>query len=406
MTQPAPGSRGTDGAPGPFPSPLAQPSLTPPAPIDAARVTPVPLHAAAPARSGRSAPIWIGGILVLLLIALVGYFLTFVGTGASLIGAILALIPLTGVLLAIRLIDRWEPEPRGLVVFALAWGAIAAVAIALGVDLVISIIVGARDSYAAEVLQAVVQAPIVEEVAKGLGVLIVYAVGRRAFDGPIDGIVYGALVGAGFAFTENIQYFALSWIEGGVGEASTTFFVRGIMSPFAHVMFTSVTGFALGLAARRGATTGQAIGPWLLGLSGAILLHAFWNGSATFTDFFSVYLMLQVPLFVLFVLGILALRREESRLTRTRLGEYAAAGWFTVQEVDMLATPAGRKAGLNWARTLQGDRTPIMKRFIADATALAMARQRAVSGRDPQAGADERELLARTAAARQALLAR
>jgi len=333
----------------------------------------VPLHAAAPARSGRSAPIWIGGILVLLLIALVGYFLTFVGTGASLIGAILALIPLTGVLLAIRLIDRWEPEPRGLVVFALAWGAIAAVAIALGVDLVISII---------------------------------FAIGRRAFDGPVDGIVYGALIGAGFAFTENIQYFALSWIEGGVGEASTTFFVRGIMSPFAHVMFTSVTGFALGLAARRGATTGQAIGPWLLGLSGAILLHAFWNGSATFTDFFSVYLMLQVPLFILFVLGILALRREESRLTRTRLGEYAAAGWFTVQEVDMLATPAGRKAGLNWARTLQGDRTPIMKKFIADATALAMARQRAVSGRDPQAGADERELLARTAAARQALLAR
>ncbi|QIG41041.1 PrsW family intramembrane metalloprotease [Microbacterium sp. 4R-513] len=392
--------------PGSFPSPLAQPSLTPPAPIATPTVSPAPLQAAAPARSGRSAPIWIGGILVILLIALVGYFLTFIGTGASLLGAILALIPLAGVLLAIRLIDRWEPEPRGLVIFALAWGAIAAVAIALGADLLIALVVGPRDTYAAEVFQTVVQAPIVEEFAKGLGVLIVYAIGRRAFDGPVDGIVYGALVGAGFAFTENIQYFAVSYLEGGVGEASTTFFVRGIMSPFAHVMFTSVTGFALGLAARRGATTGQAIGPWLMGLAGAILLHAFWNGSAVFTDFFSVYLMLQVPLFILFVIGILALRREESRLTRTRLGEYAAAGWFTPQEVDMLATPAGRKAGLNWARTLQGDRTPVMKRFIADATSLAMARQRAVTGRDPRAGEEERELLGRTAAARQALLSR
>ncbi|TDN88587.1 PrsW family intramembrane metalloprotease [Microbacterium sp. BK668] len=404
MTQPGFGSSDRDGSPGSFPSPLAQPSLTPPAPITPSHVSPTPLRAPAPRRSGRSAPILIGAVLVILLIGLVGYFLTFLGTGASLLGAILALIPLAGVLLAIRLVDRWEPEPRSLIVFALAWGAIAAVAISLGVDLFLSLLFGPRDSYAAEVFQTVVQAPVVEEFAKGLGVLILYAIGRRAFDGPVDGIVYGALVGAGFAFTENIQYFAISYLEGGVGEASATFFVRGIMSPFAHVMFTSVTGFALGLAARRGATTGQAIGPWLLGLAGAILLHAFWNGSAVFTDFFSVYLMLQVPLFLVFVIGIIALRREESRLTRNRLGEYAAAGWFTPQEVDMLATPAGRKAGLEWARTLRGDRTPIMKTFIADATALAMARQRAISGRDPHAASDEQALLAKTAAARQALL--
>ena len=44
-----------------------------------------------------------------------------------------------------------------------------------------------------------------------------------------------------------------------------------------------------------------------------------------------------------FILGIIALRREEARLTRTRLGDYAAAGWFTAQEVDMLATGSGRR---------------------------------------------------------------
>ena len=404
MTQPGFDSSERDRMPAAFPSPLAQPSLAPPPPIVAPRVAPAPVSARAPRRSGRSAPVWIGGLLVLLLIALVGYFLTFIGTGASLLGAVLALIPLAGVLFAIRIVDRWEPEPRGLVIFAIAWGAVASVAIALLVDLVLSWIFGGRDTYAAEVFGTVVQAPVVEELAKGLGVLIIYATARRAFDGPVDGIVYGALIGAGFAFTENIQYFAISWIEGGAEQASVTFFVRGIMSPFAHVMFTSVTGFALGLAARRGATTGQAIGPWLVGLAGAIALHAFWNGSAVFTDWFGTYLMLQVPLFVLFIIGVLALRREESRLTRKRLGEYALAGWFTPQEVDMLATPAGRKAGLAWAKTLSGDRTRIMKGFITDATALAMARQRAVSGRDPQAADEERELLAKTAAARQALL--
>ena len=107
-----------------------------------------------------------------------------------------------------------------------------------------------------------------------------------------------------------------------------------------------------------------------------------------FGDFFALYLTLQVPLFIGFILGIVALRREESRLTRRRLGDYAAAGWFTPQEVDMLATPAGRKAALAWARTLRGDRTALMKSFIADATALAATRQRAITGRDPHAAAD------------------
>ena len=244
-----------------------------------------------------------------------------------------------------------------------------------------------------------------EEFAKGLGVFLIFVIARRAFDGPVDGIVYGALVGAGFAFTENIQYFALSFIEGGAGDASATFFVRGILSPFAHVMFTSVTGFALGLAARRGASVRRAVGPWVLGMIGATALHALWNGSAVFGDFFALYITLQVPLFAGFVLGIIALRREEARLTRRRLGEYAEAGWFTAQEVDMLATPAGRKAGLAWAQTLRGDRTPLMKGFITDAAALAAARQRAITGRDPRAAQEEAVLLERTSAARAALFA-
>lgn len=71
----------------------------------------------------------------------------------------------------------------------------------------------------------------------------------------------------------------------------------------------------------------------------------------------------------------------------------------------MLATAAGRRAALAWARTLTGDRVPIMRTFIADATALAAARQRAISGRDPRASAEEAALLQRTVAARAALFA-
>ncbi|GAA3899583.1 PrsW family intramembrane metalloprotease [Microbacterium invictum] len=383
-----------------YPSPLAQPEHGAGAPISPAPVAP-PLPV--PARKGRSAPLWGFGILIVLLIALAAYLLTFLGTAASVIGMVLALIPLTGVLLTVRLVDRWEPEPRSLTVFAVAWGAIAAVALALLVDALITLAIGVDASPVRETFSTVIQAPLVEELAKGLGVLLILVIGRRAFDGPVDGVVYGALVGAGFAFTENILYFATSLIEGGVTDVTMTFFMRGIMSPFAHAMFTAVTGFLLGRAVRQGRTAG---GYWLAGIAGATILHAFWNGSAMFADFFLLYFTLQVPLFICFIVGIILLRREEARLTRDRLGEYAVAGWFTPTEVQMLATPRGRRQGMTWARSLPGDRSGLMRRFIAEATSLAAARQRALSGRDLQAADDERVYLARATAARAQLMAR
>ncbi len=354
-----------------------------------------------PTKKGRTVSLWLFAFLGFLLLALIGYFGWALGPLASVIGLVLALIPLAIVFLGVRIIDRWDPEPKRLVVFAIAWGAIAAIGLTLLVDIGLTLLVGLRD----DTFAAVVQAPIVEEFWKGLGVFLIFLVARRAFDGPIDGVVYGALVGAGFAFTENIQYFAISLIEGGGSQLTVTFVVRALLSPFAHAMFTALTGFAIGLAARRYASAGGALGAGLLGMLGAILLHALWNGSATFADFFGLYFTLQVPLFLGFIFGIIALRREEARLTKSRLGEYAAAGWFTPEEVTMLATPAGRKVGLTWSAQLRGDRRPLMREFIRDATALAAVRQRAITGRDPLAAEDERALLIRTRAARAALLA-
>lgn len=369
----------------------------PAAPSPAAAMPALPM----PARRGRSASVWAFGALGFAMLALIAYFALFLGVGASVVGLVLALVPLAIVITGVRMIDRWEPEPKSLVIFALAWGAVAAVGITLLVDLAFALAVGQRNEFFA----AVIQAPVIEELAKGAGVLLVFVIGRRAFDGPVDGVVYGALIGAGFAFTENIQYFGTSLISGGAGELTLTFILRGLVSPFAHAMFTALTGFAIGLAARRGASTAAAVGSGALGLLGAVGLHAYWNGSSLLGDFLALYLTTQVPLFIGFIIAILALRREEARLTRVRLGEYAAAGWFTPQEVEMLATPAGRRTGLQWASGLRGDRREVMREFIRDAAALAAVRQRAITGRDPLAAADEHALLMRSRDARARLLA-
>ncbi|WP_336632507.1 MULTISPECIES: PrsW family intramembrane metalloprotease [unclassified Microbacterium] len=385
--------------------PLTPPAHAVPAPVPPAPAAPVPLAVSGALRQGRSAPVWIFAVLFLLLVAVVAYLVTFLGVVAPVVGMVLALVPLAGVLWAVRIVDRWEPEPFSLVLFAVAWGAVAAVVIALGVDVLLGIAFPAAPGDGTrEALSSVVQAPLVEEFAKGLGVFLVFVFGRRAFDGPLDGIVYGALVAAGFAFTENILYFATSLIEGGPAETAFTFVLRGILSPFAHVMFTAVTGYAIGCAARAGASVGRAAALGLAGMVGAVALHALWNGSALFADFFHLYATLQIPLFLAFVFGVILLRREEARLTRARLGEYAAAGWFTPVEVDALATPGGRRRALAWARTLPGGRAGQMRAFIREATALAAARQRTRTGRDPRSTHEEQFYLARATAARAALL--
>ncbi|WP_309065227.1 PrsW family glutamic-type intramembrane protease [Microbacterium sp.] len=373
----------------------APPAPQAPSPAPAMPALPVPV------RKGRSASIWAFGVLGFLMLGLAAYFVFALGAGASITGMILALIPLAIVLTGVHLIDRWEPEPRSLVVFALAWGGIGSIGLTLLFDLALTVAAGQRNEF----FSAVIQAPVVEEVTKGLGLLLIFAMGRRTFDGPVDGVVYGALVGAGFAFTENIQYFGISLIEGGAGQLTFTFIVRGLFSPFAHAMFTALTGFAIGLAVRRGAHGPGVIGAGAVGAIGAIALHAYWNGSSLLGDFLALYLTTQVPLFVGFILTIVALRREEARLTRERLADYAAAGWFTPQEVVMLATPAGRRTGLQWAATLRGDRRPLMRSFIKDATALAAVRQRAIHGHDAYAAEDERALLMRMRSTRAALLA-
>jgi len=334
------------------------------------------------------------GIAVLIVAA---YFLSFLGPGLTFVGGILALVPLTIVLLGVRWIDRWEPEPLGILIFAFFWGAGVSVMLALTVDTGVQIALASQGgpNDATKTLQAVVQAPIVEETAKGLGVLLIFLVARRFFDGPVDGIVYAATIAGGFAFSENIQYFGIQLAqEGGFdGSVGEIFFIRGLLSPFAHVMFTSMTGLFIGIAARQ-SNRMLGVGLFFVGLIPAILLHALWNGALSIVyDFYGYYALVQVPLFAIAVVGVVGLRRREVRLTQMRLEEYAAAGWFNAAEIQSLATPNGRRRSRAWAKA--NGQGKLMRSYIRDVTRLAFTRNRIVTRRDSRmtAQADEAALL-------------
>jgi protease PrsW len=379
-----------------------------PAEVQAQTRAPAQPVLAQPVRSHNALFGWAiaGFILVgISVLAVVAYLLLALGPGLLLVSGFLALIPLVVVLLGVRWIDRWEPEPRGLLIFGFLWGAGMSVALSLLVDIGVQFAVYATgtDPSLRDVLSGVLQAPVVEEAAKGLGVLLIFLVARRYFDGPVDGIVYAAVVAAGFAFTENILYFASSIAYSGLsGDAALTFFVRGVMSPFAHAMFTAMTGLFIGLWGRKSVAGG--IGGFFVGLLLAMLLHALWNATALLglLGWFVAYLLVQVPLFAAAIVLVVQLRKREAKLTQDRLAEYADAGWFSPTEVAALATAAGRRHALTWAKA--NGVAPLMKRYLSDATRLAFTRQRIITGRDGiGAHRDERELLDAVTSSRQAL---
>ena len=155
------------------------------------------------------------------------------------VSVLLALVPLMIVLAAVWWIGRWEPEPPSVLAAAFLWGAgvatVGSLVITTSASLLVASSTGNRSG--TELFSAVVVAPIVEESTKALGVLIVFLLRRRAFSGPVDGIVYACVVAGGFAFAENILYFVRA-----DDYLVVTFIMRGLFSPFAHVTFTACTG--------------------------------------------------------------------------------------------------------------------------------------------------------------------
>ena len=348
------------------------------------------------------------GLLTLVAVALVAGA---AGGPVLVAAALLAFIPLIGVIAAIRWVDRWEPEPWPALAVALGWGASVAVIVALllnsGAILVISALSNAESATTAGV---VLVAPVVEELIKGFGVLLVFGVWRRYFDGPVDGVVYAGMVAAGFAFVENILYFgetivaSRDLVDGG-SAVVTVFVLRGLMSPFAHVVFTVCVGLALGLASRRPGNAWMWAFP--LGLVVAMLLHGLWNAAAVLgggAGFLVVYVLVQLPVFGALIGLVVWLRRKEAAVLRARLTELVAMGRLTSAEMWMLTSLRHRRAARAWARRVGPAALSAMRALQVSATRWAFQRHRTLLGRQDLHGwHDELALLEDVAAARRQL---
>ena len=309
-----------------------------------------PVAPAARPRSNNAIKIIFGIIAALigLLLGLIVLFLIGVETGlvAFLIGMVSAVLPVPIYLMLVIWIDRYESEPAWMLATAFLWGALVAVFFAFLINTAsgLAVILLTNDVQAGRAFGAVISAPIVEEISKALILFIYFFWKKDEFDGVIDGIVYAAMVGLGFAMTENIQYYGNAVLKSGSGGLTLVFIIRGALAPFAHPMFTSMTGIGLGLALHAGNAFLKFLAP-LVGLLVAISMHSIWNGSAVLfggPGFILMYVLIMIPAFaIMFVVIILALRRE-GRIIGEHLTPDFRAGLFTQEEYLQLCTVRGR----------------------------------------------------------------
>lgn len=280
------------------------------------------------------------------LVALIMVFTAVLCNGLSLLGA-LATAPFLSLLAAITAavcglpylvvilwVDRNEPEPPWLVLSALLWGGVTATGVSVLFNTMFGVVIGAAvaDPAVASQLTASFSAPLVEEISKGFALLVLYAFFRRDVDTVLDGIVYGALIGLGFAVVENWMYYVNS---GSVAGVLALTLVRGVITSVGtHMCFTALTGAGVGMfRVLRGGVVRWFLPPAALAL--AMFSHFTWNTLAglivaTLSDNEIVQMFVGLPLavvvlqipFVLLVVVMAAIAlRHENRIISVYLAD-------------------------------------------------------------------------------------
>lgn len=289
-------------------------------------------------------------------------------------------------------LDRYEKEPVRLLVTAFLWGALPAALLAVVLELILDLPVAALggESLVANLITSSVTAPLVEESCKGLALLALVLLVRREFDDELDGFVYGAMIGFGFALTENVfAYFVPIASEQGLQAGVTNLLWRSIVFGVNHAFWCGITGAALGTARLAGDRRVRILAP-VGGYALAVTFHATHNLGATLAaEWSSVCLGVNIlvdwgGILLLLFLVVRVLRRE-SRWIERGLVEEVRRGDLS-QEEFLLLRSAGKRLSRRWAARRMGGPAAYrtVGRYFQCATELAFAKQHLRSLGDEQ----------------------
>ncbi len=272
------------------------------------------------------------------------------GNIGFLIATLYAFVPVFVIGFFVWLIDRWEPEPKRMYVLAFMWGAGVSIFMALVLNssmqnLLWIVQEDFNVNLSVDRILSSYIAPLTEEGVKGLGILLIYFAFYRYFNGPIDGIIYGTLIGSGFAFTENILYFVNNF-----SHIEQMFQVRFLDGPLNHEAWTAVFGFFIGFACYSKGKT--KILRWIIpAYLGAIVGHWFNNDALHWQGMnYHKYVFLNnVPVMIILGAFILFATKQEHNTVINGLQDYVNTGWISPDDLLMLHTLRTRTKAQNWA---------------------------------------------------------
>jgi RsiW-degrading membrane proteinase PrsW (M82 family) len=294
-----------------------------------------------------------------------------------------ALIPTLIYVLFVWWLDRYEKEPLWLLVVAFLWGAIPAAILSVVLEQLVDIPIYALggESLAANLLSLSVGAPLIEETAKGIALVGLVLLFPREFDDVLDGIVYGAMIGFGFAFTENtVAYFIPILRDEGMAAVLVNVFMRTAIFGLNHAFWTGIVGAAVGYA-RLCPDWGRRLLVPLAGWVLAVSLHGIHNAGAALVDQ-TLCLSLGVSVVVdwggvlLLILVAALVLRKESRWIERGLTEEVRRGSLSHQELHLLRS-ASRRLQVRWQAWRRGGRAAYgaVGRYYQCATEMAFKKQ-------------------------------
>jgi RsiW-degrading membrane proteinase PrsW (M82 family) len=255
--------------------------------------------------------------------------------------ALAAIIPMTFYLFLIWKMDKYDREPVKLVLANYLWGALGAVILAIIGSLILTSFVQIfiRDDFGVDIFSAVIIAPFVEEITKGVFLLI--TITSRKFDNITDGIVYGGAIGLGFGMTENFLYF-LSNIDN-VADWLSIVIVRTLFSGVLHLVSSATLGAFLGLSKFMNKPVRLFLGA--IGLSLAMLIHSLWNLFVSFDETVFLGFLFMIASVTVFVMVFKLSLSSERKMILKELYEEVELGLIPKFHLNLLSSPERDKTG-------------------------------------------------------------
>lgn len=298
--------------------------------------------------------------------------------GGLLVSLFFGFIPMFIFAFIVYWLDRYEKEPKLLLLGVFTWGAVIAAGTAFIVNTMLGmgVFIATESETAAVIATGSLFAPLVEETLKGVGVLGVFFLFRREFDSLMDGIVYAAVAALGFAATENSYYiYAYGFLQGGWDGLMELVLVRVLLVGWQHPFYTAFIGIGLAIA-RLNRGLRISISAPIIGWGVAVFLHSLHNSLVTFLsggwgaavttlfDWSGWFLMF---LFILWVI------RREQHLMKVHLKEEVALGVMSEAQYET-ACSAWDQNRLWWASLFSRTQRST-RRFYRLAATLAHKKQ-------------------------------